>query len=325
MSRSKGSFLPVVLSFVFLLACAGVFVAVATGAISQGGGAGDGDSSAQSQSTLTPKAFSSYSWEELAAVSDIIESAGGEEEGRAVAQTYGILAEDGTLKECVRQVVFVDGSVGTCRVVGVLADEKSDGSGKAALTFALTGLPAHAMNDTATCEGGWGASSARAWLSGEGAALLPQELSSRMVGVLKASNNTGIASDASSVTQTADVLWLFSASEIFGQLTWFAQEYGDNPIYNTSYTDFGPYDQLISSEGSQYQYFSQAGVADRSSFAAVGSLWGNADECFWLRTAYPLHFSDEDQGMFFQVMGSGYPSTAVDADQANGLLVGFCL
>ncbi len=314
------------LSFVFLLACAGVFVAVATGSLPGMRGAGSGqESSSEGSSELTAKAFSSYSWEELGSIADIIESAASEEEGLAAAREFGIVDDDGNVKECVRQVVFTDGSVGTCRVVGVLADEKADGTGKAALTFALTGLPKRAMNDSATCDGGWEGSGARSWLSDEARSLLPADLAPRVASVLKATNNAGIASDASSVTQTGDALWLFSASEIYGELTWFSQEYGDNPIYNTSYTDFGPYDQLISSEGSQYRYFAQAGVHDRESYAAVGELLGLTDECFWLRTPYPLHFSDADDGMFFQVMGSGYPSSAVAASQENGILAGFCL
>lgn len=326
MSRSRGSYLPVVLSFVFLLACAGVFVAVATGSLPGMRGADSGrEGSSEGSSELTAKAFSSYSWEELGSIADIIESAASEEEGLAAAREFGIVDDDGNVKECVRQVVFTDGSVGTCRVVGVLADEKADGTGKAALTFALTGLPKRAMNDSATCDGGWEASGARSWLSDEARSLLPADLAPRVASVLKATNNAGIASDASSVTQTGDALWLFSASEIYGELTWFSQEYGDNPIYNTSYTDFGPYDQLISSEGSQYRYFAQAGVRDRESYAAVGELLGSAEECFWLRTPYPLHFSDADDGMFFQVMGSGYPSSAVAASQENGILAGFCL
>lgn len=325
-SRSRGSYLPVVLSFVFLLACAGVFAAVATGSLPGMRGADSSqEPSEEGSSDLTAKAFSSYSWEELASIADIIESAGSEDEGLAVAREFGIVGDDGSLRDCVRQVVFTDGSVGTCRVVGVLEDEKADGTGKAALTFALTGLPKSAMNASATCEGGWESSEARSWLQGEARSLLPADLAPRVASVLKSTNNAGIASDTSSVTQTGDALWLFSASEIYGELTWFSQEYGDDPIYNTSYTDFGPYDQLISSEGAQYRYFAQTGVHDRDSYAAVGDMLGSADECFWLRTPYPLRFSDADEGMFFQVMGTGYPSSAVAASQENGILAGFCL
>ena len=325
-SSSRGSYLPVVLSFVFLLACAGVFVVVATGSLPGMSGPGSAqESPSEDTAELTAKAFSSYSWEELGTIADIIESADSEEEGLAVAREFGIVDDDGNVKECVRQVVFTDGSVGTCRVVGVLADEKADGTGKAALTFAITGLPKRAMNPTATCEGGWESSEGRSWLQDEARSLLPADLSPRLANVLKSANNAGIASDSSSVTQTSDALWLFSASEIYGELTWFMQEYGDDPIYNTSYTDFGPYDQLISSEGSQYRYFAQNGVHDRDSYAAVGDLLGSADECFWLRTPYPLRFTDADDGMFFQIMGSGYPSSAVAASQLNGILAGFCL
>ena len=332
MSRrgSGGGGCLVAFSLVFVLACGGVFYLAASGRLSGLiGGAQASSSTGQSDSTdskaLEPKDFASYSWEELERVASLIESAGSEEAGLAVAQKYGILASDGTLNDCERQVVLTDGSAGLCRVVGVLADDLADGSGKAGLTFIVSGLGASEMNSTATCEGGWEGSELRSWLNSAGLSLHPDDLRAGIKAVSKLSNNAGISSDPASVTATADSLWLFSASEIYGNITWYEQEYGNGVIYNTDYTDFSPYKQMINSEGSQYLYFSQAGVADRSEYAAVSTVLGDLSMNFWLRTAYPLSISGSDDGQFYQVMASGYPSTVALATQKNKILAGFCL
>ena len=103
------------------------------------------------------------------------------------------------------------------------------------------------------------------------------------------------------------------------------QEYGDGAGYHTDYTDFAPYTQMINSEGAQYLYFAQHGVADRSEYAAVADVLGDLSSNFWLRTAYPLSIGDDDAGQFYQVMASGYPSTIAVATQKNKIIAGFCL
>ncbi len=327
--RGSGGALSIVLSLVFVLLCGGVFFLVATGRLS-GLGVGptqsaDSPSAGSAAGSVQPKDFGAYTWDELAEVAQLIEQAASEEEGLAIARDYGILSsDDGNLNDCVRQVLLGDGSVALCRVVGVLADEKSDGSGKAGLTFMLSGLGSSEMNSTDTCEGGWESSGLRAWLNSDGVSLLPDELRGHVAEVSKSTNNVGITGDPADVTATSDFLWLFSASEIYGNLTWFEQEYGDGAGYHTDYTDFAPYTQMINSEGSQYLYFAQNGVADRSEYAAVVEALGGLASNFWLRTAYPLAIGD-DAGQFYQVMASGYPSTVATASQKNLIIAGFCL
>ena len=334
MSRrsSGGGGCLVAFSLLFVLACGGVFFLVASGRLSGFLGSsgciqGSQSSSATeaAQSTVEPKDFSSYTWEELAEVANLIESAGSEESGYAVARQYGIMTSDGALADCERQVTLTDGTSALCRVVGVLADDLSDGSGKAGLTFILSGLGSSGMNPTATCEGGWEGSELRSWLNSDGVALLPDGLRESVKHVTKLSNNTGITGDPASVTATDDAVWLFSASEIYGEITWYEEEYGDGVIYNTDYTDFAPYKRMINSEGEQYLYFSQNGVHDRDEYSAVSTVLGKLTSNFWLRTAYPLNISESDEGQFYQVMASGYPSTIASADQKNKILAGFCL
>ena len=143
----------------------------------------------------------------------------------------------------------------------------------------------------------------------------------------KTTNNTGTVKggDFDVLTSTADKLWAFSASEVYGDVTWFAQEYGDKPIANTGYVDFAPYDRLLCSEGAQYAYFAEQGVRDRASFSAlegaVGSMGGN----WWLRTPYPASLVGVEDSCFYQVMASGYPSTVLRASEENGVVAGFCL
>ncbi len=332
MSRrgSGGGGCLVAFSLVFVLACGGVFFLVATGRLSSFFGERRSAASAQDAAAgdgkeLEPKDFASYTWEELRQIASLIENSGSEEAGLAVAQKYGILASDGTLNDCERQVVLVDGSAGLCRVVGVLADDLADGSGKAGLTFIMSGLGSSEMNPTATCDGGWEGSELRGWLNSEGLSLLPEDLRAGVRVVSKLSNNVGITNDPSSITSTSDSLWLFGASEIYGSISWYEQEYGSGVIYNTDYTDFAPYKQMINSEGSQYLYFAQNGVADRSEYAAVSTVLGSLSSNFWLRSAYPLSISGTDDGQFYQVMASGYPSTVALATQRNKILAGFCL
>lgn len=334
MSRrsSGGGGCLVVFSVLFVLVCGGVFYFVASGRLSGVLGSSGGSQSTRSssvteeaKSTVEPKDFSSYTWKELAEVANLIESADSEEAGYAVARQFGIMNSDGTLADCERQITLTDGSSALCRIVGVLADNLSDGSGKAGLTFILSGLGGSEMNSTATCEGGWEASELRSWLNSDGVALLPDGLRESVKHVSKLSNNAGITGDPASVTATDDAIWLFSASEIYGEITWYEEEYGDGVIYNTDYTDFAPYKQMINSEGEQYLYFSQNGVHDREEYSAVSTVLGKLTSNFWLRTAYPLSISESDEGQFYQVMASGYPSTIAPADQKNKILAGFCL
>ena len=182
------------------------------------------------------------------------------------------------------------------------------------------------MNDSATNAGGWGSSGLRAWLDEEGMALLPEELSTHVKQVSKLTNNVGVVTNGFDIiSTTTDRLWLFSSSEVFSDLTWFAREFGTKPIPNTVYTDFAPYDQLISSEGSQYAYFAEQGISDLSGYEVLAGALGQLGGNWWMRTPYPVSFVGIDESCFYQVMASGYPSTVLSSDQENGVVAGFCL
>ena len=269
---------------------------------------------------LEPKTFSQYSWDELAEVARLIAAAPTDEEGRAIAAEYGVSVGD------ARALPLDDGSQATLTVAGIRADERSDGSGTAGLTLMTSPISVQPMNQTDTNEGGWEASSLRAWLASEGLELLPDELAASVTSVTKRTNNVGVTSDAASVTETADALWLFSASEVCGPITWFTDEYGTEPNAYTGYADFVPYDALLSAEGEQYELFAAAGVSPTSDPSGALELeYAGGPVAWWYRTAYPYSFTGTDASYFFQVMSSGYPSTTAPASATAGVVAGLCL
>lgn len=335
-SGRVGAVVGLVFAVIFVAACAGVFWLSYTGELSellpiggqsQGTTSSQGEGSEPVEAALVPKQFSEYTWGEIAQVSGLISAAGSFEEARAVAAEYNILTAEGTITDAVHELVLADGTRCTARVVGVLADDLADGSGKAGLTLMAGPIASRSMNDADANVGGWEASNLRSWLASDGLALLPGEVSSSVKTVLKTTNNTGTSYEpVAGLTQTADALWVPSGSELYGTLTWFAQEYGDEPIANTGYLDMAPYDEAISSEGAQYQYFAERGLADREDPSGVlASAFGQLSGGFWTRSAYPVRIFETDEGMFYQVLSSGYPSTVLQASQANNVVVGFCI
>ncbi|HJA28572.1 MAG TPA: hypothetical protein IAA15_03225 [Candidatus Olsenella pullicola] len=285
--------------------------------------AGDVSSSRQGEpqrQELVAKAFSEYTWDELAQVADLIGSAETDDAAREVATSYNLSVGD------VRPLPLDNGITAQLTIVGIYHDERTDGAGKAGLTLMTSPIALRAMSSSGTNAGGWESSELRAWLAGEGADLLPDELASAIVPVSKLTNNVGVTADVASVTQTSDALWLFSASEVCGQVSWFTDEYGTEPNAHTGYVDFKRYDALLSAEGEQYEYFSGAGVTATSDPGNVLALpYGGSTVAWWYRTAYPYSFTGEDASYFYQVMASGYPGTTGLASEPAGIVVGLCL
>lgn len=323
-----GTYLLLALSVIFVAACGAVLWLASTGKLSSllSGLGPSASIESPASDDLGVKAFSEYSWDELSEIAQRISAAPDDQSGLEVARRFGIIGDDGKISDCVRAVRLSDGQVATCRVVGVRADNLADGSGKAGLTFMMSSSAQRPMNDAATNVGGWGSSGLRSWLDAEGMALLPPDLAESIKPVSKLTNNTGVVADGFDiVSSTSDRLWLFSSSEVFGELSWFAREFGTKPIPNTVYTDFAPYDRLISSEGPQYAYFSDNGVADLSGYGVLPGALGQTSGNWWMRTPYPVSFAGIDESCFYQVMASGYPSTVLSSDQENGVVAGFCL
>lgn len=247
-----------------------------------------------------------YTWEELSEISAEIGEAGSETEAIEVAKKYHLVGDDGKLDGSRRKSVTLANGINTSvQIVGFAHDNKSDGSGKAGITFIFSdAIAEQCMNSEDTNAGGWEGSEMRAWLSSSGMALLPNDLRNEIVAVDKMTNNVGDTLDASSATATSDKLWLLSFWELCG----------DNNDY-----DFDPsYAALYNAEGSQYKYCRDIGLnVDEDGYASVERMgigaWG-----WWVRTPVP-----DDP--------AGYIGCEPDflsyhyANEIMGVVPGFCI
>ena len=272
----------------------------------------------EAEPALLPKPVADYTWDELSQIAGLIEAAGSVEEGRGVAQEFGLLDADGSVTTQTLLLELPNGVVCDVHIVGILHDERSDGTGRAGITFMTGPIDVRAMNPDQVEEGGWEASELRAWLDSEGMQMLPQDLAGAIVPVRKATNNVGITNSADSVTVTDDRLWLFSAREVCGEIGWFRDEFGGR---------FSYLDSVLNAEGEQYEGLEQLGVRHDTDPNHVLALTLAGQRCpWWYRSPYPLNANDaSDPGVFYQVMASGFPSSVGQANVAAGVVVGFCL
>ncbi len=308
--------LALVLSIAFVALAATLFMLVANG-----GGPGSPEDEG-SPERVAAGSFDEYSWQELSDIAGLIAAAPSDEEGRAVASQHGIEVGD------TRTLTLGDASVVELRVVGIRAGERADGGGVAGLTLMTSPIAVRPFSDEKN-EGGWESSDLRSWLAGEGASLLPDELVSRVVPVLKVTDNAAVrygdSGAVEALTTTADALWVPSVSEVCGEVDWFAQEYGTTPSASSEYVDFRPYDEALSAQGEQYEYFSDAGVDGSGTSGALVMAYGGTACNWWYRTSYPYALEGWEQRMVYQVMSSGYPGMTSGPSEQAGVVVGLCL
>lgn len=269
------------------------------------------------------KTLNDYSWYELSRISGEISQAPSDEEARSVAAKYGLLENDGSLTRQTKQLVLNGTRALDVRLAGIRHDDRSDGAGKAGLTFmSIGGLALRPMNEGQTIEGGWERSALRAWLAGEGKAMLEPELQAALVPVNKWTNNVGITDDPASVTPTSDAVWVFSAHEVCGDISWDGDEFfyqrGDENV-----------DGLVNSEGAQYEAFAQAGVTQTSDPTGMLSLANSTGASpWWYRTPYPFDWQIDNtgsNGFFYQVRESGYPESLGSPEVPASVVFGFCV
>ena len=196
-----------------------------------------------------------------------------------------------------------DGSNLPFRLIGILHDDKADGSGrKAGLTFmAWNALPkAYAMNNYYSNKGGWRDSLLRNQMNnGEIWNQFPTDFQNNVTPVLKQTNNMDYGDTAgSSASATADKVWLVSYRELVPTL------------YNGWKTSGGF--QALSQEGSQYEYFngkvtnnySGNGILSGIYNTVSGSAPVGADNYYWWeRSPYP-----DNNYNFLLVNSNGHPS-----------------
>lgn len=265
---------------------------------------------------VEPKAvLDDYSWEELSLIAGYIEAAPTIEESTRIAIQYNLLNADGTVSGNAKAVTLNDGTVCYVRVAGIMHDTKADGSGRAGITFVTTGVVGtHNMNATNTNEGGWEGSDMRAWMNARSGLLgqLPQELQDVIVPVQKASDNVGHSTSLDCVSRTDDTLWLLSVHEVAGDVNW---------DWSSDSANSGTYNQIMNSEGDQYQLFQEMNVANaEANWQLVMSDAAGNETAWWLRSSsisVTDHFRYTNRG--------GDPSYFGDAVDALGVVFGFCL
>lgn len=252
-----------------------------------------------------------YTWDELSKISDEISKASDESAAIEVAKKYHLTTADGKLDGTqTKSVTLSNGTQTAVQIVGFAHDEKADG-GKAGIAFIFKDcIGEHNMNSSDTNAGGWEASEMRSYLNSEGLSFLPSDLKQVVVSVNKLTNNVGQTQDVSSVTKTADQLWLFSFVELAG---------------NVNQSDFSSeYDyvaDVFNAEGSEYKLFRDMNVnSTGSNSILVKNLNGQPYYLWWARSTNP----DYSTG-FEGVYSGGDPNGGDIAYFSNGVCPGFCI
>lgn len=287
--------------------------AVDVPAASQGAGDADGDvagaTSAGDQggeAATVKSAVEAYTWDELSQISDEIGAAGDEAAAIEVAKKYNLCTPEGKLDGTqVKLVTLTNNMTVPVQIVGFAHDDKTAG-GKAGITFifgeCIGEMP---MNAEMTNAGGWEASQMRAYLNGDGMALLPEDLKKVVAPVDKLTNNAGETQDVSAVTTTSDSLWLPSFAELVGWLPDDASS--DAPVFNA--------------EGSQYKLYRDTNVVwEDIENPILVKNYQNSPVDWWERSPYP-NYSD----YFLGVYSGGGPGYGGNASRSFGVVPGFCL
>lgn len=241
--------------------------------------AGDGTTAWKTLPILlsTDFSFEKASWSDIAALSE-----------SGSADKYFSVGDEKTIS-------LTTGEQVTLVILGFDHDNLT-GGGKAGMSIGMKNLLAtkYRMNATATNEGGWDESEMRTSTMATLLSQFPSDLQS----VIKQVNKKATAGGAStSITTSADKLWLFAEVEIDGTTS-------------AGYAD----------EGEQYEYWKtvkDGTVADdRIKYLSNGS--GSAYS-WWLRSP---HVSNSTNFRLFRSTGSVNTS---DADNTRGVSFGFCV
>ncbi|NCA32989.1 DUF6273 domain-containing protein [Adlercreutzia muris] len=258
------------------------------------------------EAATVKSAVEAYTWDELAQISDEIGAAGDEAAAIEVAKKYNLCTPEGKLDGTqVKLVTLTNNMTVPVQIVGFAHDDKTAG-GKAGITFMFGDAIAEApMNQTDTNAGGWEASQMRAYLNGDGMALLPEDLKKVVAPVDKLTNNVGETQDVSAVTTTSDSLWLLSAAELCGSIDWYS-----DPSYNA----------VLNAEGFEYQLFRDTAVDSSNANDILVKNYQNSPIFWWVRSPNPYY------SVIFQIVYSdGNPYFIDHASYSYGVVPGFCL
>ena len=241
--------------------------------------AGDGTTAWKTLPTLlsTDFSFEKASWSDIAALSE-----------SGSADKYFSVGDEKTISLTTgEQVTFV--------ILGFDHDDLTSG-GKAGMTIGMKNLLAttYRMNATGTNAGGWDESEMRTSTM----ATLLSQLPSDLQGVIKQVNKKATAgSQSTSITTSADKLWLLAEVEVDGTTS-------------AGYAD----------EGEQYEYWKTVKdgtvAADRIKYLSNGS--GSA-YFWWLRSPVVSH-----SYLFRYILSTGIVGS-YGANYTRGVSFGFCV
>ncbi|WP_296012101.1 DUF6273 domain-containing protein, partial [uncultured Adlercreutzia sp.] len=240
-------------------------------------------------------------------ISAEIAAAGDEAAGIEVAKRYNLCTPDGKLDGTqVKSVTLTDGTQTMVQIIGFNHDDKTEG-GKAGISFIFGGVIAEMpMNPSDTNTGGWEASQLRAYLNADGMNLLPQELAGKIVAVDKLTNNVGQTKDVSSVSATSDKLWLPSATELCGTISWYGEGYS--------------YDSIFNAEGTEYKFYHDKAVNSTDPNDVLVKT-NSGGPCFWWERSPVPNRPDS----FLRVGPDGYPYNGGSTSFSYGVVPGFCI
>lgn len=263
-----------------------------------------------------------YSWEEIAQISKLISKKGDQNGAIGIAKKYHLCTADGKLDGTqTKDVTLSDGTQTKVMIMGFNHDDKSDGSGKAGITFIFADDIAkknmferadldnlfQKIQDDGSASISWENTSLRSWLSDSFSNELPSDLSEQIVSVDKADAvmpwvsytidsyyGGGIGAElnddpdlmtTSTTTTTSDKLWVPSYVELAP-----ISDLNDDYMSDCAY---------LLQEGSQYQLFDDAGLTEDTPNSILGTYDSQDGGGWWLRSwgTYGDRFTGKDDHM----------------------------
>lgn len=245
-----------------------------------------------------------YSWEEIAQISKLISKKGDQNGVIGIAKKYHLCTADGKLDGTqTKDVTLSDGTQTKVMIMGFNHDDKSDGSGKAGITFIFADDVAkknmferadldnlfQEIQDDGSANISWENASLRSWLSDSFSSELPSDLREQIVSVDKADAvmpwvsytidsyyGGGIGAElnddpdlmtTSTTITTSDKLWVPSFVEV--------APLSDYLMNGWTY---------LLQEGSQYQLFDDTGVTADTPNSILGTYDSQDGGGWWLRS-----------------------------------------